>query len=257
MELAAQHEAGAEPGADREEDEVLDPASDALPLLADGGEVDVVVDDDGDARAAPRPRRRSAIPSRPAKLREADDARRELDDAGHADDGAVDQLRGQPVASTSESRSASIASSTAAASAPIELDVLARPHLAVEVADRPAQEARAEVEAEHERRFRDRLEEDRAVARPSGIVGGLAHEAGVEERLQRQRDGRLRDPDPPRDLGPRDRRPGADRLQHGALVEVLQQRRRGAGSARSWHLVRNPNQKRRKTARLDFVVRMA
>ena len=39
-----QHEPGAEAGADREEDEVVDAARDAPPLLAEGGEVDVVLD---------------------------------------------------------------------------------------------------------------------------------------------------------------------------------------------------------------------
>ena len=45
-----------------------------------------------------------------------------------------------------------------------ELDVLARAHVAAQVADRAAQEARAEVEPEHERGLGHRLEEDRAVA---------------------------------------------------------------------------------------------
>ena len=44
VQLAAQHEPGAEAGADREEDEVVDAAGDAPPLLAERGEVDVVLD---------------------------------------------------------------------------------------------------------------------------------------------------------------------------------------------------------------------
>ena len=44
VQLAAQHEPGAEAGADREEDEVLDAPGDAEPLLADRREVDVVLE---------------------------------------------------------------------------------------------------------------------------------------------------------------------------------------------------------------------
>ena len=109
----------------------------------------------------------------------------------------------------------------------------------------PRSEPRAEVEPEHERGVGDRLEEDGAEARAGRIVLGLAHEARRDERLQRERDGRLRDPDAPRDLGARDRRVGAHRLEHGALVQVLEQRRSRAGRRLGVIWSRNPNVKRR------------
>ena len=76
---------------------------------------------------------------------------------------------------------------------------------------------------------------------PAGVRLGLLHEPGLEERLQRERDRRLRDAGAARDLGPRDGRSVADRLEHGALVQVLQQRRDcgGAWHRGSGHLVKN------------------
>src|SRR5438045_2977665 len=51
---------------------------------------------------------------------------------------------------------------------------------------------------------------------------GFAHEAGVEQRLEGERDGRLRDPRTARDLRTRDGRTGADRPQHRFLVQPLE-----------------------------------
>ena len=131
-----------------------------------------------------------------------------VDDARDADDDAVEQLAVEAGrASTSESRSSAIASSDALGVGAVDLDVLARAHVAAQVADRAAQEPGAEVEAEHERRLRDRLEEDGAVARAVRLARRLADEPGLEQRLQRERHGRLRDAGPARDLGARDRRP--------------------------------------------------
>ena len=78
---------------------------------------------------------------------------------------------------------------------------------------------------------------------PAGAVLGLAHETRLEQRLQRERDGRLRDPGPARDLGPRDRRIGAHGLEHGALIQPLEQRRSCAVQRVIRHLVKNPNGK--------------
>ncbi len=89
-----------------------------------------------------------------------------------------------------------IASIAASASAAVELDVLARPHLAAEVADRAAEEASAEIEAEDERSFRNEVEEDGAVGWPPRVRLGLLHEPRLEERLQRERDRRLGDAGP-------------------------------------------------------------
>ena len=118
-----------------------------------------------------------------------------------------------------------------------ELDVLSCPDLPGEVADGAAQEARAEVEAEHERGLRHGFEVDGAVARALRRRAGLADEPGIEERLQRQRDGRLRDSGTPRDLRPRDGRAEAYRLEDGALVESPEKRRNGAIG----HLVNDSN----------------
>src|SRR2546426_532606 len=78
---------------------------------------------------------------------------------------------------------------------------------------------------EHGRRLRGGREVGGAVPGPTGIVRGLAYEPRLEQRLQGERDRRLRDADPARDLRPRDRRGTAYRLEDGTLVEVLEQRR--------------------------------
>jgi hypothetical protein len=103
-----------------------------------------------------------------------------------------------------------------------QLDVLTCTDLPGEVRDSTAQEARAEIESEHERGVGYRLEEQRAVARPVRAARSLAHQAGILERAKRQRDRRLRNAHPTRDLRPRDRRPGSNRLEHGPFVEMLQ-----------------------------------
>ena len=142
-----------------------------------------------------------------------------------------------PLVSTRESRSAAAAvsaSSTSAARSSTSCRARTSPG---EVADGAAQEARAEVEAEHERGLRHGFEVDRAVARALRRRAGLAHEPGIEERLQRQRHGRLRDFGTPRDLRPRDGRAEAYRLEDGALVEPPEKRRNGAIG----HLVNDSN----------------
>jgi hypothetical protein len=77
-------------------------------------------------------------------------------------------------------------------------------------------------------------------------VRRLADQSGIQQRLQRERDGRLGDAHPPQDLGSRDRRAGADRLEDGALVEVLQQRQRHGRQSRPGddHLVERAHQSR-------------
>ena len=98
-------------------------------------------------------------------------------------------------------------------------------------------EAGAEVEPEHERGLRHGFEVDRAVARALRRRTRLADEPGDEKRLQRQRDGRLRDSGTPGDLRPRDGRAEAYRLEDGALVEPPEERRNGAIG----HLVSDSN----------------
>ena len=114
---------------------------------------------------------------------------------------------------------------------------------AAEVADRASEESCAEVEAEHERRVGYRLEEHRSVARPARIMFDLAHESHVEQRLQRERDGGLRDAGAAGNLRPRDGRACADRLEYGPLVELLEERRdrRASGRWARGHLVNDLN----------------
>ena len=179
----------------------------------------------------PRSSGPKASPSRPGTLvaRLMRPVRR-VDDPWHSDDRAVDARRVEPSRGYERVAEAHDRVEHAARVLAEDLDVLAGADLAGEVADRAAEEPRADVETEHERRLGHGLEEDRAVARPLRVVLRLAHEAGLEQRLQGQRHGRLRDPGATRDLGSRDRRRGADRLEHGTLVEVLEER--GARTAR-------------------------
>ena len=128
------------------------------------------------------------------------------------------------------------------------VDVLTRADLPGQIADGAAHEARAEVETEHDRGFGHRLEVDGAVARAVGALSRLADEVGLEQRLEDERDRRLRDARAPGDLRPRDRRAGADRLEHGALVQVAEQ---GGNRAASRHFVRDINQTARRFPGLD------
>ena len=179
--------------------------------------------------------------------RQADAAGGRVDDPWHSDDRAVDARRVEPGRGDERVAEPHDRVEHAACVLAEDLDVLAGADLAGEVADRAAEEPRADVETEHERRLGHGLEEDRAVARALRVVLCLAHEARLEQRLQGQRHGRLRDPGASRDLGPRDRCRGADRLEHGALVEVLEER--GAGAARLVavvHVGRNLNRNGRR-----------
>ena len=120
VELAAQDEAGAHAGADREEEEVVDTAGDALPLLPERRQVDVVLEPDAEPEVL-------LELGREGRSLEAGDARRErdrpalgVDDAGHADDGAVDEAVRPGSRSRRRARPAArrSASSTRGASAP-------------------------------------------------------------------------------------------------------------------------------------------
>ena len=135
-----------------------------------------------------------------------------------------------------------------------KLHVLTRAYLAGEVAHRTPQKARPEIEPEHVRGLRDRLEENRAVAGAARSAGRLTHEPRIDQGLQRERDGGLRDAGPARDLGPGDRGACTDGLQHGALVEVLEQRRRGSGGLKGdfRHPVKKVNSGTPVLVKLDF-----
>ena len=95
---------------------------------------------------------------------------------------------------TSASRSSTTAVERALRVGAVELDVLARADPPAEIADGAAEEARPEVEAEHERGLGHRLEVGRAVAGAARRLGALADEPGLEERAQRERDRRLGNP---------------------------------------------------------------
>ena len=93
VQVAAQHETGTHARADREEGEVVHAAGDAAPLLADGGEVDVVLEAHRDLEAPSQLRPEGvALETRHAG-RQADAAGCRVDDPGHADDRAVDPRR--------------------------------------------------------------------------------------------------------------------------------------------------------------------
>ena len=221
LQLAPQDESRSETGADREEDEVVDAVRDAEAALAERGEVDVVRDRHRHSEPLLQLRpERTAVQPRDVE-REPDRAAVLLDDAGDADDYLLDELRleacriGEALAQLHDRVECAVGVAA-------ELDVLSRAHPAGEIAEHTAEEARTEVDRQHERRLVHRLEVDGAVARPAGAVRGFAHEAGVEQRLEGERDGRLRDPRTARDLRTRDGRTGADRPQHRFLVQPLE-----------------------------------
>ena len=228
LELAPQDESGAETRADREEDERLGPLCDTVSALAERREIDVVLDPHAHAEALLQ---LGTIPPpvEPGDVRrEPDHAAAFFDDAWDADHNLVDQSRleagraGKGVAQLGDRGERAVGVGGAA-----ELDVVARADRTGEIADGASQEARTEVDPEHERGLGHRLEVEGSVGGPRRPIGGLADEPCLEQRSEGERDRRLRDPGPPRDLRPRDRRSASDRLEHGLLVQALQQGRRG------------------------------
>ena len=234
MELAAQDEPGAQPGADREEDEVLDAARDARPVLAEGGEVDVVLEGDRETRAA-----RRASPREVAAL-EAGDVRRQLDAAGRRVDDA-----GTPTTAPSRScvgrarrRRPATPRSARSRRAPLrprarQLDVLARANRPGEVADRTAQEPCAEVEAE--RRAPPpapaRRRRRRSVGPPGSSSASRTSPASSSDWSARETVG-FEMPARREISRPRDRRARPDRLEHGPLVQMLEQGWNGGRAGR-------------------------
>ena len=177
-------------------------------------------------------------------------------DSRNADDGAVERVLRDAGGLDERARSSADRIERCVDVDSVQLHILPSADGAAEVADRASEEPCAEVEAEHEGGVRHRLEEDGPVARPARIMVDLAHESGVEQRLQRERDGRLGDPGAAGDLRPRDRRACADRLEYRPLVELLQERRDRRASRRRarGHLVNDLNAIKR-TMRLDSAER--
>ena len=160
---------------------------DAGPTLAESREVDVVLERHGEAEAFAQVVPESP-PFEPFDVgREPQPARARLHDSRHADHRAVDEVAVEPARLEEGIPKPSCGSQRLAHVGRAQLQVLARPYLARQVADGPAQKARAEVEAEHERGLGHGFEVDRAVARALRRRAGLAHEPGIEERLQRER----------------------------------------------------------------------
>jgi len=185
------------------------------------------------SHAQPEPRlegvrERRALEPRDVR-REGDRAPLRVDDAGNADDDAVQEPVVQAGRLDERRPELGDLGEDARGVGMLDLDIEAGPDVAAEVADRTAEEATADVEPERERRLGDGLEEDRPVPRAARPLGGLADEPRVEERPERERHGRLRDPGPARDLRARDRGARADRLEHRPHVEVLEERRKGRG----------------------------
>src|SRR5205823_14761051 len=222
MELAAEDDACAHARADREEDEIVDAVRNSLPLLTERGEVDVVLERDRQAEGALQLARECSTFETADVLGQPQQAGPFLDDARDADDDALDAAGIEPRRLEQRRVQALARLHRTCHLGDGELDVLTRADLPGQIADGAAHEARAEVETEHDRGFGHRLEVDGAVARAVGAVSRLTDEVGLEQRLEDERDRRLRDARAPGDLRPRDRRAGADRLEHGALVQVAE-----------------------------------
>src|SRR5262249_24944168 len=93
MELAAQDETCAEARSDGQEEEVVDAACDAEPLLAEGREVDVVLDRHLQLEHPPC-LGSERHPLEPGNARHVDDAGLRVHDSGDANDGSVDRVLG-------------------------------------------------------------------------------------------------------------------------------------------------------------------
>ena len=193
MQLAAENEPDAHSRPDRQECEVVHAARDPQPALAERCEVDVVLERDGETEAlAHLVAECAALEARHVRC-ELQRSGRGFDHARNPDHCAVDQLGGNVADLDQRVVQRHDRAERALGVRAADLNVLARADRAAEVADRAAEEACAEIEAEHERRVGDRLEEHGAVARPSWLRRRLADEPRVEQRLQGERDGRLRD----------------------------------------------------------------
>ena len=207
------------------------PAADAARVLAERREVDVVLDRHRQPEAPLELRADGHALEAVGVLGQPHAAGPLLDDARDADHDGVDAVGRQAADGDEPVAHPGDGVEHLAGAGAVELDVLARADRAAEVRQRAAQEPRADVDAEDERGLRDGLEEHGPVAAAGPRLLGLADEPGVQQRLQRDRHRRLRDPRAARDLGARDRGRVADRVEDRALVEVLEERRLGGGRA--------------------------
>src|SRR5262249_26778953 len=160
-----------------------DPSGDAQPALADRSEVDVVLEGHVElellSQGGPEG---SAFDARDVR-RQGDLAVLPGDCARYADNRAVDRRAVEPRSPDDRPAERIDRSERLGGVCAGDLDVLARSDRALEIADRAAEKACAEVEPEDERGLRDRLEVRGAVPRAAGIGRGLAHEPRIEKRL--------------------------------------------------------------------------
>src|SRR5439155_19201886 len=192
------------------------------PLLPERSEIDVVLQ--GHRALESRPDLRwEGISFEPGDVLDEADAALALDCARDAEHDAVEQVlgHGRAVEQRADERWDRVERGLGRRLR--QVDVAPAADVAREVADRCPHEAGPEVDAQDERGTWIRLEEDGAVLRAVAVGLGLADESRVEQRPERERDRRFRDAHPPRDLRTRDRRVAADGVEHGALVEALQE----------------------------------
>ncbi len=176
VELAAYDEARAHAGPDRQEDEVLHSPGDTEPLLAERGEVDVVLE--RDRQLEPRPQfGAEGLALEPWNAGgEIDALGAPLDDTGDTDHDTVDAVGREPCRGDERVAEPRHHLEHVDDIGADHVHVLPRPDLAREVADRAAKESTAEVEAECEGGIRDRLEESGAIARADRLGGRFADE---------------------------------------------------------------------------------
>ena len=185
---------------DGEEDEVGDPARDSLPLLAECGEVDVVLERHREVECC------LELVAEASTLETGDvlgHLQRPVggDDARHADDTLSTSEGSSAAASSSDARRRAIASVAPSASALASSTSwrarMAPPRSQTAPRTKRAPRSSPSTSAASVTGF----EVDGAVAGAVRPALGLAHEAGVEQGLERKGDRRLRDPRAARDLG--------------------------------------------------------
>jgi hypothetical protein len=149
-ELAAEDEACAHAGSDREKDEVAYPSRDPVPLLAEGGEVDVVLEGDRKIKGTLELVRERASLEPLDVLGESEQSALALDNSGDADDDAVHAVRVEARDRVQRRAEALDRRDCFRDDCYRQLDVLPCPDRAGEVADRAADEACADVEPKDE-----------------------------------------------------------------------------------------------------------
>src|SRR5262249_59798388 len=150
-----------------------------LPLFAQRGKVDVILEPDRQAeRSLELARERPAVDAGDV-LDDPHDARPALDYPGDADDDGIDAVGIESRRLRQRLAQALDRLDRLLRFGDLQLDILAGANLAGEITDRAADEARTEVEPEHDRCLRHGLEVDGAVAGAVRSLGRLADELGL------------------------------------------------------------------------------